>query len=833
MKNKINFEFIGLLVAMCLFLSGVTTEKDIHLSERDRLFNTDWKFLRDSAKNAEQQGYDDSKWMIVDLPHDFSMMNLPGEEDPGKRVGPFSKNSPGGISSGRVMGGTGWYRKQLTINKADANRTFVLKFDGIYMESEVWVNGKLAGAHKNGYTPFWFDITAMLNPVGESNVIAVKANNIGKNTRWYSGSGIYRNVHLVVTNPIHVGVWGVVVQTPDVKKNAAKVDVAITVQNDGNKTNEAVVKIRFVNPADKVVNETEITQKIEAGKNAIINQQVALSNPALWSLETPNIYQAEVTVWVDNKITDQYKQPFGIRSIEYSAEKGFLLNGKSIELKGGCIHHENGLLGAAAIDRAEERRVEILKANGFNAVRTSHNPPSEAFLNACDRLGMLVIDEFTDIWEKPKKPQDYSRFFNDWWKKDLKDMVLRDRNHPSVIMWSIGNEIPERFDPRGLEIAKQLVDAFKKLDSTRPITEAVNAEFRGNPWKKTADMFALLDIGGYNYEWKRVEADHQKYPSRVIFGSESFVTEPFENWNVVEKYPYVIGDFVWTAIDYLGEAGIGKYQYFPTDTVPAKIEEGLNLKAAMISFNSKWPWFGSNCGDIDICGEKKPQIAHRDVVWGNSKLEMNVHAPVPEGQSELVSQWGWPDEWNCWTWKGSEGKPLQVRIFTKASHVKLELNGKTVGEKDLKIDDKYIAVFKVPYQPGELKAIAFENGKVVAAKVLRTTGEPTAIRLTADRNQIKADRNDLSFVKIEVVDGQGQLVQSDLAKIKLTLSGYGELAASGNANPCDMESVNRIEINTYKGKAQAIIRPKGIPGSITLKAQANGLDEGSIEIISK
>jgi len=831
---KINNIF-GLVVLVSFSLSAYSVEKMVEPTKRDRLFNTDWKFIRDTVKTAELEGYDDSKWITVNLPHDFSMMNLPGKDDSGQ-IGPFSIKSPASRDNGRVLGGTGWYRKIFTVDKPDAGKSFVLKFDGVYMETEVWINGKSAGIHKNGYSPFCFDITDLLNPIGEPNLIAVKVDNIGKNSRWYSGSGIYRNVHLVVTDPVHVSVWGVNVKTPEVKENSSVVDIAVTVQNDGSQTKEAAVKVNFVDPSGKTIHSTETTQKIEPGNNSIINKQITIVNPKLWSPDSPAQYTAKIIVSIDNKIVDQYIQIFGIRSIEFSAEKGFLLNGKSVKLKGGCIHHDNGLLGSAAFDRAEERRVEIMKANGFNAIRSSHNPPSESFLNACDRIGMLVMNEFFDVWEKPKKAVDYSKFFKESWKKDMTDVILRDRNHPGIIMWSIGNEIPERMDTSGLRIAKQLIEAVKELDTTRPVTEAVNIEYKGKPWDNTAPMFALLDIGGYNYEWKRMEIDHQKYPDRIIVGTESFVLEPFDNWKIVEKYPYVIGDFVWTAMDYLGEAGIGKSKYQPTKNIQIGNqgnEEGSFLMAGSASFNSPWPWFGANCGDIDITGDKKPQIAYRDVIWDNSLLEMNVHAPIPEGQSEIVSLWGWPDEWPIWNYQGFEGKPLQVRVFTKASHVKLELNGKVVGEKDLKIEDKYIAVFEVPYQSGELKAIAVEKGQEIASKILKTHGEPVAIRLTADRKQIKADRNDLSFVKVEVIDGNGQLVPQDSIKIKLILTGNGELVASGNASPIDMGSVNKPEINTFKGKAQAIIRSNNTHGKIILKAQSNGLKDGLIEIISK
>ena len=498
------------------------------------------------------------------------------------------------------------------------------------------------------------------------------------------------------------------------------------------------------------------------------------------------------------------------------------------------MHHDNGLLGSAAIDRAEERKVEIMKSSGFNAIRCSHNPPSETFLNECDRLGMLVIDEFSDIWEAPKNPQDYSGFFRAWWKKDLTDFVMRDRNHPGIIMWSIGNEILEKNDTSGLRIGRELAAAFKELDSTRPVTEAVNDNWskRGLEWDRTADAFSLLDVGGYNYEWKHMDSDHVKYPKRVMFGSESFPYEAYDYWKPVEKNKYVIGDFVWTAMDYLGEVGLGNTQYI--QKVKNNDELTSVMKAALASsFSKPWPWFGAWCGDIDITGERKPQKAYRDVLWDISKLEINVHSPVPQGQAEYVGMWGWPDEWPSWSWKGNEGKPLQVRVFTKASNVKLQLNGKEIGEKNLSDNDKYIAVFEVPYQPGELKAVSSENGKEIASKVLRTTGKVTSLRLIADRNPIRADRNDLCYVTIEAIDENGLIVTDEPVKIKLTLSGSGEIAASGNGSPDGMESVNKPVLKTYKGKAQVIIRPFAKPGDITLTAESGDLETGYVKITAR
>jgi len=831
--------FLSLLSFCC------TANTNFKLQNRDRLFNSGWKFMRDSLEGAENPEYDDSEWIVVDLPHDWSIADLPGDDTPGK-IGPFSKKSPGeGRSNGHVLGGTGWYRKHFTTNKTDMGKKVILRFDGVYMETEVWVNGKTLGIHKYGYTPFWFDITSFLNHAGESNVIAVKVDNIGRNTRWYTGSGIYRNVSLTFVNPLHIAVWGVKLITPKITETSAPVDFYITVQNDGEKSCNVLVEVKVKDKSGQVVGQTVKNTELDSNRKNIVTGQVIVSDPALWSVESPNMYYADISIKSNRQVMDQYIQPFGIRSIEFSAEKGFLLNGNPMELKGGSMHHDNGLLGSAAIARAEERRVEIMKANGYNAIRCSHNPPSEVFLNACDKLGILVINEFSDIWEMPKNPQDYSRFFREWWKQDLADMVMRDRNHPCIILWSIGNEILEKNDTSGLRIGKQLADAFKELDNTRLTTEAVNDNWmrRGKEWDSTGAAFSLLGVCGYNYEWGHYESDHKKYPDRIIFGSESFPLEAFEYWKEVLDHPYVIGDFVWTGMDYLGETAIGRSQYVPAgqekesvkgmatvDGIPSgDITPDMAAMAAMFS-QPTWPWFGAWCGDIDITGDRKPQKLYRDVLWNISKIEINVHAPIPEGKVEQVSLWGWPDEWPSWNWKGNEGKPLQVRVFTKADKVRLELNGKVIGEKEVSVDTKYVASFEVPYQPGELKAIALKNNQEFAIKSLKTTSNAVAIRLIADRNIIKADRNDLAFITIEAVDTNGLVVPDAAILIKLSLTGSGELVASGNACPYDMESVNKSMIKTFHGKAQAIIRPYTNPGKIYLMAETNDGTEAELEI---
>jgi len=837
MKNNNIFGFIGLVIPISLLISGYSGDNSAKVSERDRLLNTGWKFIRDSISGAEQPGFDDSKWMVVDLPHDYSIMDLPGDDGPDQN-GPFSRKSPGnGNSTGHVIGGTGWYRKSFTLDDADKGKTAILNFDGVYMETEIWVNGKKAGIHKNGYTPFWFDITSLLNAAGKPNLIAVKVDNSGRNSRWYSGSGIYRNVHLTLIQQVHVAEWGTYIRTPVIQQNSALIDIAITTLNDSEKEANATITISIKDKDGKLAGTAKDDIVLAARAENLVKKQIEVANPLLWSVESPNLYRAEIIVKVKNKVTDKYDQEFGIRSIEFSAEKGFMLNGKPAELKGGCMHHDNGFLGSAAFDRAEVRRVGIMKANGFNAIRCAHNPPSTAFLNACDKLGMLVIDEFTDMWESYKNPQDYSKFFREWSDKDLTGMIMRDRNHPSVIMWSIGNEIPESSNSNGVRIGKQLAERVKALDNSRAVTESIAEFLTPGGWENTTAAFNILDVGGYNYNWKKYEPDHQKFPERIMYASESFPLDAYDSWKPAEKLPYVIGDFVWTSMDYIGEVSLGSTSYVPAaQHTVFKMPEGFQLPAGVNIFDlmaerpTNWPYFIAGCGDIDITGEKRPQILYRDVIWDNSKLEINVHAPIPEGFAENISMWGWPDEWPSWNWKGNEGKPLQVRVFTRASHVRLELNGKIVGEKDLSAEDKNIAVFDVPYQPGELKAIAFDSGKETAVKALKTSGEATGIRLIADRSTINADRNDLAFIKIEVIDENGQLVPQESRKIKLIISGSGELIASGNADPEDMGSVNRPVIKTFKGKAQAILRPFSTAGSITLKAESDGLTTGELVV---
>ena len=808
-----------------LFVFGATIlQAQNSSSSRTQSFDNDWSFKKDSVTSGpEKPNFDASSWRKVDLPHDWSVEDLPNQI-PDSIVGPFIKSSPGSTFDGFTSVGKAWYRKSFVVNKAEEGKNIYIQFDGVYMNSDVWVNGHHLGNHPYGYTPFYYDLTPFLNPISEENIIAVQVKNEGKNSRWYAGSGIYRHVWLTIVNPLHVDVWGVHVSTPKVSKSSAEVQLVTTVKNTGKRDALFTVQTQLIDKNGKVAGVTKSNSTVKAGDKTDVTQKIELENPKLWSTQNPNLYRAKVTIFENNKETDIVNTTFGVRDIKIDVQHGLLINGVSTKLKGGCIHHDYGPLGAAAIDRAEERKIELLKGNGFNAIRLSHNPPSQQFLDLCDRMGMLVIDEAFDAWEKTKFEDDYHLYFKEWWNKDLTNMIVRDRNHPSIILWSIGNEIRERADSAGLEITKMLKKRVQELDNTRMVTEAVcdfwDARRTYNWEEHTPAIFNILDVGGYNYMFGKYESDHQKYPERIMYGAESYPLKTLENWQLIEKTPYIIGDFVWTAMDYRGEAGCG----FSTLVPASQTKKRVFLK---------WPWFNAFCGDLDFVGDKKPQSFYRDVVWRRSKIEMFVQKPIPDGMKEIVNDWGWPDVLKCWSWAGQENTKMNVVVYTRCQSVKLELNGKVIGEQ--KVPENSITVtFDIPYQAGTLVAKGYNNGTETASSTLKTTGAPAAIRLKSDRSKIKANRNDLSYVAVEIVDAHGNLItNAEDIEVNYTIIGNGEIAGVGNGNPIDVSSFQLPKKKIYHGKGLAIIRPKGAAGKIILTAKAKGLKDASIMIITQ
>jgi beta-galactosidase len=812
-------------------------------SSRTISFDAAWSFSKDNVIDAEQPSFDDSNWTKVNLPHDWSIEDLPNQT-PDKVVGPFSKNSIGRASTGWTVGGTGWYRKKFITGKNQENKLVSINFDGVYMNSDVWLNGRLLGNHPYGYTPFHYDLTPYLKPIGQENVIVVRAKNEGKNSRWYAGSGIYRHVWLTITEPVHVATWGVYITTPEVSQNSASVKVNSTINNEQKSNSNINLVTTILDPSGKAVGNTQKNLQLGAGKSLIDEQTITLTNPALWSLETPQLYKAVTEIQNGAETIDRIETTFGVRSIKFDGTKGFLLNGKAIILKGGCIHHDNGPLGASAFDRAEERKIEILKKNGYNAIRSSHNPPSEALLNACDKQGMLVMDEAFDTWVRPKNPDDYHLYFNQWWQKDLQAMIFRDRNHPSVIMWSIGNEIYEAPDLVGHELGKKLAEEVRRLDPTRPVTEAMVylPPYTQTPLEQYKPHLENLDVDGYNYflESKSVhfqrdsatagffDAQHAKHPTKTYLVTESLPLFALENWVKSEQSPYMIGSFKWTAFDYLGEAGLGKSRLKPEGRPELKGMMGMGT-----FFRDEWPIFTSGSGDFDLIGNKKQASYYQDVVWSISPIEMLVHYPLPAGKTEAIATWGFPEMLKSWTWPGQEGKKMKVFVYTRSKLVKLELNGRVIAEHTVP-EGSITTTFDIEYQPGTLVAKGFDNSKQVGSSSLKTTGKPVGIRLVADRSTINADLNDLSYINVEVIDAKGNVVPTvDDLEVTYQLTGNATIAGIGNGNVADVSSFQQNHKKVFQGRGLVIIRPNGAAGKTVLKARALGFKEGTVEVMMK
>lgn len=784
------------------------------------LFDFDWRFFRGEADNAQVPAFDDHQWRALNLPHDWSIEDLPApttaQNNPtsSSRVvsGPFDSEAPGALNTGFTVGGIGWYRKHFSLPKAWASKTITVQFDGVYMNADVWINGHHLGNHPYGYTSFAYDISKQVNFGEQDNVLAVQVKNLGVNSRWYSGSGIHRHVWLIATDPIHIGQWGIFVTTPEVDSENARVRVQTTVDNSSGERTEIDLVVTLLDPESKIVASRTLTPRLAGLVSSNLDQTLDVTKPRLWSPDSPSLYRAVCELTREGRVIDRCETAFGVRSIRFDAEKGFFLNGRSMKLRGGCVHANNGPLGAAAFDRAEERRVELLKAAGFNAIRCAHNPPSPAFLDACDRLGMLVIDEAFDAWTLAHPPvtDDYHIYFNEWWQRDLDSMILRDRNHPSIILWSIGNQITDSSQDSGARTAQLLAAETRALDPTRPVTS--NVIQRSRDWHDSDPFFAALDVAGYSYARAHYDEDHQRLPNRVIFSSEIDPGNSFTNWISVLDREFVFGNFEWTAFDYMGEAGSGWWSY--------------KNKAAEV-----FPWNMTYCGDLDICGFKRPRSYYRDVLWNDGyKLSAFVHCPVPSFAGPGKSRWGWDDVKASWTWPGCEGKPLQVDVYSSCERVQLTLNGKDLGSKSTSRETQFKASWQVPYESGSLVAIGYANGKEAARWELRTAGQPARLRLSADRTTLKADGQDLSYVTVEIVDVNGERVPGAALLVRFSIEGEGILAAVGNSKPDSLESFQQPQRTTYDGRCLAIIRTSHTPGTILLTATAEGCGTNSIEI---
>jgi len=800
-KQILNFS-LGLLAL--LTLTQCTSKKEIARSILN--FGKDWKFQLGDVSGAEAVKFDDSSWRKFNVPHDWSI------------EGEFSDKNPATPGGGALPGGIGWYRKSFKVNSDELTGCVFIDFDGVYQNSEVWINGHSLGKRFYGYSSFRYELTSHL--VAGDNVIAVKVDNSTQpNSRWYSGSGIYRNVWLVNTGKTHIDHWGTFITTPEVTDMMAKVKFTSQIKNNLKEGQKLLVKTVIIDPSGKEV----ATGKMDTNgvKDSIISTpfDFEVKNPVLWNLDSPKMYSAVSQVFVDGNLVDNYTTPFGIRSFKFDAEKGFSLNGKNVKINGVCDHHDLGCLGTAINKRALERQIELLKGMGCNAIRTSHNPPAPELLELADQMGMIIMDEAFDMWKKPKNPYDYHTVWDEMHKKDIQDLIRRDRNHPSVMIWSIGNEILEQWDSTGISIAKELAGYVHELDITRPITSACNDP---KPYNNIIRSGAL-DLIGYNYHQNDFEAFPQTFPGQKFIGTETVsalmtrgvydvpseeirrwpvqkdwkgkmpnadntcssydnVSTPWgstheETWKVIKKHDFMSGQFIWTGFDYLGE---------PTPYW--------------------WPSRSSYFGIIDLAGFPKDVYYMYQSEWTKKDV---LH---------IFPHWNW-----------TEGQTVDIWAYSNAEEVELFLNDKSLGVKKKQGDDLHL-LWKVPFAQGTLKAISRTGGKQILVQEIKTAGAPAKLVVSADRLSITADGTDLSFLTVDVVDANGVIVPNADNLVKFQVEGSGAIVGVDNGDPVSHESFKAPQRKAFHGKCLVVVQAGEKSGMVKLTANSEGLPATTIEI---
>ena len=774
-------------------------------------FDQGWRFHLGDVAGAQAPAFADAAWRTLDLPHDWSI------------EGPFSEQNPAGVAGGALPGGVGWYRKTFSVPAADSGKVVFVEFDGVYRNSEVWINGHSLGKRPYGYSSFRYELTPHLR-YRARNVIAVRVDNSQQpNSRWYSGSGIYRHVRLVTSDPMHVAQWGTYITTPLVSVDSSHVSIRTSLRNERQVEQPIVLSTVVYDSAGREVAAISTMGRIAGDSVAELVQDLTISRPVLWSLERPYLYRAVSRVTCGNRLCDTYTTPFGVRSFVFRADSGFFLNGRHVKIRGICLHHDLGALGAAVNTRAIERQLQIMKAMGANALRTSHNPPAPELLDLTDRMGFIVMDEAFDMWKKEKTPFDYHLDWDAWHVRDLSDMVLRDRNHPSVFIWSIGNEVMEQWnngDSTAAPIARELAGIVRALDPTRPITQAAN---NGSPQNPVFHAGAL-DLLGHNYHHEVWKDFPTQYPgekfiiteamsalnSRGVYGQPSdsvaIYYTPYEKnrgpqpptngrlssydnshafWGslheeslrLFEHYPFLSGIFVWQGIDYLGE--------------PTPYE---------------WPARSSYFGAVDLAGFPKDPFYLYQSVWTEQPM---LH---------LLPHWNW-----------TRGDTIDVWAYTNAEQVELYLNGAFLGVRR-KTEPVSHLMWRVAYKPGTLRAVARQNGLVTTTAVVRTTGVPARVALAADRARIRADGEDLSFVTITVRDRRGLAVPTAQPLVRLRISGGARIVGVDNGDEISHTSFQAHQVRLFNGKAVVIVRAGRKKGTATLTAEGRGLAPATVHI---
>ncbi len=778
---------------------------------RKESFNKGWRFQLGDHAGAKSADFNDAGWRALTLPHDWSI------------EGSFDKANPAKPEGGALPTGIGWYRKSFTVSATGKDKNVFISFDGVYQHSEVWLNGKYLGKRPNGYISFSYQIDKLLNWGGE-NVIAVRVDNSDQpNSRWYSGSGIYRNVWLEYVNPIHVKQWGTFVSTPLVNEGRASVSVETKLTNNGATSATLTLKNTIIDPVGKRLISASKVLNLAVGEQGL-SQTLSVTAPKLWSVEKPQLYTMLTEVIQGGKVIDSYKTRFGIRYFNFDAKTGFSLNGVPMKILGVCLHHDLGALGTAVNTRAIERQLQLLKEMGCNGIRTSHNPPAPELLDLCDKMGFIVMDETFDMWAIKKNNRDYHLDFPEWHKRDLEDHILRDRNHPSIFMWSIGNEIREQFDSTGIAVTKELSGIVKSLDKMRLVTSALTEM---NPEKNFIARSGALDLYGFNYNDLRYDSLPVKFKGRKFIASETtsaiatrgyyemphdtiqvwpvnskvkFVspneqntvtafdnvaaywgTTHERNWQTVKRLPFMSGLYVWTGFDYLGE--------------PAPFT---------------WPSRSAYFGIFDLAGFPKDAYYMYKSEWTNKPV---LH---------ILPHWNW-----------KTGQSIDVwAYYSQADEVELFLNGQSQGVRKKEGEELHVS-WKVKYEPGTLKAVSRRNGVVVKEDIVKTAGVPAQIRLTADRRMLSANAEDLSFITVDVLDADGNLVPDASNMINFAISGAGFIAGVDNGYQASMEPFKASYRKAFNGKCLAIVQSTEKAGIITLKAQAEGLKGAEVTLTTK
>ena len=788
----------SLLVIALLFAANVFAQRTV------ADFDKGWHFHLGDVSDAQKPAFADADWRTLNLPHDWSI------------EGTFSKDNPASPEGGALPGGIGWYRKTFTVPATDKGKLLYIDFDGVYQKSTVYINGHELGFRPNGYISFEYELTPYLNFGGE-NTIAVKVDNSTQpNSRWYSGSGIYRNVWLVTKNKVAVDHWGTYVTTPEVNDKSAAVHLETRVHSGS----AFILKTSIYNQEGIVVK--SISSDVNSTDSVLVKQDMVVNDPKLWSVDRPYLYKIVNEVVVGDKILDTYTTPLGIRYFNFDADKGFFLNGKHLKILGVCDHHDLGSLGSAINTRALERQLQILKAMGCNGIRTSHNPPAPELLDLCDKMGFIVMDEAFDCWEWKKAKYDYHLYFKEWHKRDLQDQILRDRNHPSVIIWSIGNEIPQQSDTSALRIAPELAAIVHSLDKTRPITTANDRPDTNNKIIKSG----AIDLIGYNYHHFDYATFHDRYPGKKFIATETTSglemrgyyempsdsiriwpphwDKPFKGnpdnsvsaydnvrpdwgstheptWKVMKKYDFLSGMFIWTGFDYLGE---------PTPY--------------------SWPSRSSYFGIIDLAGFPKDIYYMYQSEWTDKTV---LH---------IFPHWNW-----------TPGKLVDIwAYYNNADEVELYLNGKSLGVKKKLGDDLHV-MWRIPFEPGTLKAVSRKDGKVVLTREIHTAGAPAKIELIADRSVINADGKDLSFITVKILDKDGNVVPDADNLVKFKINGNAFIASVDNGDEVSHDPFKADYRKAFHGLALAIVQAKETPGDINFTATADGLQSASVVLKAK